>query len=95
MIGSRTRVKVVKNKVAPPFRVCEFDIIYGKGICKIGSIIDMAVDSEIINKAGSWFSYGDIKLGQGKEKARDYLTQNIDTLSEIEAKVRQTLEKKN
>lgn len=94
-IGNRTRVKVVKNKVAPPFRVCEFDIIYGKGICKIGSIIDMAVDSEIINKAGSWFSYGDIKLGQGKEKARDYLTQNIDTLSEIEAKVRQTLEKKN
>lgn len=90
-IGSRTRVKIVKNKVAPPFKVVEFDIMYGQGISKSGIILDTAVDEGIIDKAGSWFSYGDEKLGQGREKVKTYLEENTDFMNEIEAKIRQKL----
>ncbi len=90
-IGNRTKVKVVKNKVAPPFRIAEFDIMYGKGICKLGCIIDVAVNMHIINKAGSWFSYGDDKIGQGRDKVKEYLTQNPELKEEIEAKIRAKL----
>ena len=89
--GNRVKVKVVKNKVAPPFRIGEFDLIYGEGICKIGSIIDMAVNFEIINKAGAWFSYGETKLGQGKEKAKEFLKENPEILEQIETLVREKL----
>ncbi|MCR5262073.1 MAG: recombinase RecA [Candidatus Gastranaerophilales bacterium] len=89
--GNHVRVKVVKNKVAPPFRIAEFDIVFGKGISKIGCIVDMAVEFGIVNKAGAWFSYGDDKLGQGREKAIDYMENNPEVLAEIEAKVRQKL----
>ena len=89
--GNRVKVKVVKNKVAPPFRIGEFDLIYGEGICKIGCIIDMAVNFEIIKKAGAWFSYGETKLGQGKEKAKEYLKENPDLLQQIETLVREKL----
>lgn len=90
-IGSRTRVKIVKNKVAPPFKVVEFDIMYGQGISKSGIILDTAVEEGIIDKAGSWFSYGDEKLGQGREKVKTYLEENTDIMNEIEAKIRQKL----
>jgi len=89
--GNRTKVKVVKNKVAPPFRVAEFDIIYGKGICQLGCLIDVAVGMDIINKSGSWFSYGDEKLGQGRDKVKEYLLENPKINAEIEAKVRKKL----
>jgi recombination protein RecA len=85
--GSRTRVKVVKNKVAPPFRKAEFDILYGEGISKIGEIIDLGVELEIIKKAGSWFSYGDTKLGQGRDGVKAILKDNPELLEEIEAKI--------
>ncbi len=91
VIGNRTRVKVVKNKVAPPFREAEFDIIYGKGISKIGDLLDIAVKQNIVDKAGTWFSYGDERLGQGRENVRKYLEENSDLLKEIENKVRATL----
>lgn len=86
--GNRVKVKVVKNKVAPPFRIAEFDIIYGEGISKIGCIIDVAVATNIISKAGTWFSYGETKFGQGKEKVREFLMENPKMLEEIETKVR-------
>lgn len=89
MVGSRTRVKVVKNKVAPPFRQAEFDIIYGKGISKEGSILDAAVANDVIQKSGAWYSYGDIRLGQGRENARQYLIDNPEITKEIEKKVRE------
>jgi len=89
--GNRTKVKVVKNKVAPPFRTAEFDIIYGKGICKLGCLIDVAVNMDIIKKAGSWFSYGDEKLGQGREKVKEYLQANPEIKAEIEEKIREKL----
>ncbi len=89
MVGSRTRVKVVKNKVAPPFRQAEFDIMYGEGISKEGSILDVAVNNDIIQKSGAWYSYGDIRLGQGRENARQYLKDNPEVTGEIEAKVRE------
>ena len=88
VIGSRTRVKVVKNKVAPPFRQAEFDIMYGKGISHEGCLVDLGADLEIINKSGAWYSYGDIRLGQGKEKVKDYLRENPEIANEIEAKIR-------
>ena len=94
-IGNRVRVKVVKNKVAPPFKTAEFDIIYGKGICALGNIIDVAVNFEIIKKSGAWFSYNDEKLGQGREKAKEFLEQNPDILNEIESKVREKIASKN
>ena len=90
-IGSRTRVKVVKNKVAPPFKVVEFDIMYGTGISKSGVILDTAVEMDIVDKAGSWFSYGGEKLGQGRENVKTYLEENQDIMNEIEDKVRATL----
>ena len=88
VIGSRTRVKVVKNKVAPPFRQAEFDIMYGKGISHEGCLVDLGADLDIINKSGAWYSYGDIRLGQGKEKVKDFLRENPEIAQEIEAKIR-------
>ena len=90
-IGSRTRVKVVKNKVAPPFKVVEFDIMYGTGISKSGVILDTAVEMDIVDKAGSWFSYDGEKLGQGRENVKTYLEENQDIMNEIEGKIRATL----
>ncbi len=88
MLGNRTRLKVVKNKLAPPFKKAEFDIMYGEGISKLGSTLDAAVDADIIKKAGSWFSYEEHKLGQGRENAKQFLEENIDILAEIETKVK-------
>ena len=90
-IGNRVRVKVVKNKVAPPFRTAEFDIIFGKGICKIGNILDVAVNLDIVKKAGAWFSFNDEKLGQGRDKAKEFLSENPDILTEVERLVREKL----
>lgn len=87
-IGSTTRCKVVKNKVSPPFKQCEFDIIYGKGISRIGEIIDLGVKAEIIEKSGSWFAYNGQRIGQGKENAREFLEQNPKIAQEIEGKIR-------
>ena len=89
--GNRVKVKVVKNKVAPPFRIAEFDIIFGKGISKLGCILDMAVEFNIVKKAGAWFSYNDEKLGQGREKAMDYLEAHPEILAEVDAKVREKI----
>lgn len=86
--GNRTRVKVVKNKVASPFTQCEFDILYGEGISREGSILDLGVDLEIIQKSGSWFSYGSERIGQGRENARQFLKENVDICSEIETRIR-------
>ena len=88
MVGNRTRVKVVKNKVAPPFKMTEFDIMYGKGISKEGDIIDLAIKGDIIEKTGAWFSYGDMKIGQGKENSKKYLLDNPEIYSEIIKKVK-------
>ncbi len=90
-IGNHVRVRVLKNKVAPPFRTAEFDIVFGKGISKIGNILDVAVNLDIIQKAGAWFSYKEEKLGQGREKAKEYLEQNPDVLAEVETLVREKL----
>ena len=89
--GSLTRVKVVKNKMAPPFREAKFDIIWGTGISRAGEILDMAVDAGIVDKSGAWFAYGDEKLGQGRERVRDLLNENIALRDEIEAKVKEHL----
>jgi len=91
VIGNRTKVKVVKNKVAAPFKQCEFDILYGVGISREGSLLDMAAEMEIVQKSGTWFSYGKERLGQGREKARDFLKENRAMAEEIEVKIRQTL----
>lgn len=85
--GNKTRVKVVKNKVAPPFRTAEFDIMYGEGISKVGEIIDLGVEFEIIKKSGSWFSYGDTKLGQGRDAVKNLLLDNPELLEELEGKI--------
>ena len=90
-LGTRTKVKVVKNKVAPPFKRAEFDIMFGEGISKIGEIIDLGVDYGIIKKAGSWFSYGDQKIGQGRDAVKELLKNNEALAAEIEAKVREAL----
>ena len=91
IIGNRTRVKVVKNKVAPPFRMAEFDIMFGKGISRSGEILDLAVDLDIVNKSGSWFAYNDTKLGQGRDAVKIMLEDNPELSEEVEAKIREQL----
>ena len=91
VVGSRTRVKVVKNKVAPPFRQCEFDIMYGLGISKEGSLLDVGVDLEIVKKSGAWFTYEGDQLGQGRENARQFLAEHADIATEIERRVREAV----
>ena len=91
VVGNRTRVKVVKNKVAPPFKLAEFDIVYGEGISKAGSCIDLGVEHEIVQKSGSWFSYDGSRIGQGRENAKQYLKDNPDVLKEVEDRIRQKL----
>jgi recombination protein RecA len=89
--GSRTRVKVVKNKVAAPFREAEFDILYGEGISREGDLLDLAVNNNIVEKSGSWFSYKGERIGQGRENARQFMKDNKDTLAKLEIEVRKTL----
>ncbi len=89
IIGNRTRIKVVKNKVAPPFKIAEFDILYGKGISAEGSLIDLGLEHKVIEKSGAWYSYGEERLGQGRENVRDYLKENLQIKNEIELKVRE------
>ena len=91
VIGNRTRVKVVKNKVAPPFRDCEFDILYGKGISKEGDILDLGVAHDLIKKSGTWYSYKETRIGQGRENAKNFLRENKDILKEVEIAIRQKL----
>jgi recombination protein RecA len=88
MVGSRVRVKVVKNKVAPPFKKSEFDIMYGLGISYVGDIIDLAVEGNIVEKTGAWYSYDDMKIGQGRENAKSFLTENSDILDAVTEKVK-------
>ncbi|MDT0294766.1 recombinase RecA [Mesonia ostreae] len=91
VLGNKTRVKVVKNKVAPPFKMAEFDIMYGEGISKVGEIIDIGVDYEIVKKSGSWFSYEDTKLGQGRDAVKALLKDNPDLMDELEAKITEAI----
>lgn len=91
VIGNRTRVKVVKNKVAPPFRKAEFDIMYGEGISKVGEILDLGVEQNIINKSGSWFSYGETKLGQGRDAVKSIIADNPELMEELENKIKEAL----
>jgi len=90
-VGTRTRVKVVKNKVAPPFRQAEFDITYGRGISKMGSILDIALEQNIVGKSGSWYTYGDTRIGQGRENAKTYLEEHTNLADEIETRLREAL----
>jgi recombination protein RecA len=91
IVGNRTKVKIVKNKVAPPFRIAEFDIMYGEGISKVGEIVDLGVEKNIIKKSGSWFSYNDTKLGQGRDAVKQLLLDNPELSEELEAKIREAL----
>lgn len=91
VIGNRVKVKVVKNKVAPPFRFAEFDLMYGEGFSKIGEIIDLGVTFNIIKKSGSWFSYGETKLGQGRDGVKQLLTDNPELAEELETKIRESI----
>jgi recombination protein RecA len=93
IIGSRTRVKIVKNKLAPPFKKADFDILYGEGISQLGEIVDLGVDFEIIKKSGSWFSYGDTKLGQGRDAVKQILKDNPELYDELKNKVSEALKK--
>lgn len=95
LIGNRTKAKIVKNKVAPPFKTAEFDIIYGEGISQVGCIIDMAVEYGVVDKSGAWFSYNGEKFAQGREKAKDYLKDNDEFRNEIELKIRQAMSSKS
>ena len=95
IIGNRTKVKVVKNKMAPPFKQAEFDIVYGQGISRDGTLLDMAVECEIIDKSGAWFSYNGDKIGQGRENAKAFLKNNPEVFAEVEAKVRDSILKKS
>ena len=90
-MGTRTKVKVVKNKVAPPFKRAEFDIMFGEGISKIGEIVDLGVDFGIIKKSGSWFSYGEKKIGQGRDSVKELLSTNEELRDEIETKLREAM----
>ena len=93
VIGNRTRVKIVKNKLAPPFRKADFDILYGEGISQLGEIVDLGVDFEIIKKSGSWFSYGETKLGQGRDAVKQIIKDNPELYDELKAKVAEALRK--
>ncbi|MCD7742160.1 MAG: recombinase RecA [Ruminococcus sp.] len=95
IVGNHTRVKVVKNKVAPPFKECEFDIMYGKGISRTGEVLDLAVELGVVKKGGAWFSYNDMKLGQGRDKSKEFLEANPDIMDEIEDKIRETLDERD
>lgn len=95
VIGARTKCKVVKNKVAPPFKDCEFDLMFGKGISRVGEIVDLAVDLDIIKKSGAWFSYGEGKIGQGRDNTKEYLTNNPAIMKEIEDKIKAELASRN
>ena len=95
MIGNRTKVKIVKNKVAPPFQIAEFDIMYGEGISKVGEILDLGVEYGIIKKSGSWFSYGDTKLGQGRDAVKGLIADNPELADELEAKIVDEINKEN
>ncbi|HLP63377.1 recombinase RecA [Flavobacterium sp.] len=95
VIGNRTKVKVVKNKVAPPFKTAEFDIMYGEGVSKTGEILDLAVEFEIIKKAGSWFSYGDTKLGQGRDAVKLLIKDNPELADELEQKIKELIKENN
>jgi recombination protein RecA len=91
VVGARTRVKIVKNKVAPPFRQAEFDIMYGSGISAVGELLDLAVQYKIIDKSGAWFSYNGERIGQGRDNAKTYLQEHLETAAAIETQVRQSL----
>ena len=95
VIGNRTKVKIVKNKVAPPFRTAEFDIMYGEGISKTGEVLDLAVEFEIIKKSGSWFSYGDTKLGQGRDAVKALIKDNPELMDELEQKIKELIKINN
>ena len=95
VIGNRTKVKVVKNKVAPPFKVAEFDIMYGEGVSKTGEILDLAVEFEIVKKAGSWFSYGETKLGQGRDAVKSLIKDNPELADELEIKIKEKIKENN
>jgi recombination protein RecA len=92
VVGNRTRVKVVKNKVAPPFKQAEFDILYNEGISHTSLLIDLGSELRVVEKSGAWYSYGDLRLGQGKENARQFLVENPDVAQEIDARIRAALE---
>ena len=94
VIGNSTKVKVVKNKVAPPFMTAEFDIMYGEGVSKVGEILDLAVEHEIVKKSGSWFSYDETKLGQGRDAVKALIKDNPELMDELEAKVRKAVAEK-
>jgi recombination protein RecA len=91
VVGNRVKVKIVKNKVAPPFRKAEFDVMYGEGISKVGEIIDLGVDLNILKKSGSWFSYGETRLGQGRDSVKQIIQDNPELLDELEAKIKDAL----
>jgi recombination protein RecA len=95
VIGNRTKVKVVKNKVAPPFKTAEFDIMYGEGVSKTGEILDLAVEFEVIKKAGSWFSYGETKLGQGRDAVKALIKDNPELADELELKIKALIKENN
>jgi recombination protein RecA len=95
VIGNRTKVKIVKNKVAPPFRTAEFDVMYGEGISKVGEVLDLAVEFEIIKKSGSWFSYGETKLGQGRDAVKALIKDNPELMDELEQKIKETIKENN
>ena len=94
-VGNRTRVKVVKNKVSPPFKVAEFDIMFGEGISRAGEIVDLGVEHNVIKKSGSWFSYGETKLGQGRDSVKNILIDNLELADELEAKIKEALIARN
>ena len=94
VLGNKTRVKVVKNKVAPPFKLAEFDIMYGEGVSKVGEILDIAVDNEVVKKSGSWFSYQDTKLGQGRDAVKNIIRDNPDLMDELEEKIKAIIAEK-